>query len=83
MAGKRGKGRFLHLGHPGVVISGKQVWDPISGSGQFKGPWMGISAGPVKGPFFEGPKTAKSAAMGDYIGFFGKSVKKWVKKCHF
>ena len=52
MVAKREKPQFLHPGHPGVVISKFLVFDPISRSGQFEGPGMGISARGVKGhPF--------------------------------
>ena len=54
MAGKRGCGRFLGSGHPGVVILRFLVRGLVLRSGEFKGPWMGVSGPGVKGALFLG-----------------------------
>ena len=58
-----------------MVIFRNLIRDPISRSGTFKGPWMGILLQGAKGPLFEGAKLAKSAAMGDSSRFSDISVK--------
>ena len=69
MVAKCTKPGFLCLGgHPWVVISGFLIRGPDSGSGHFKGRWMGISGQGAKGPFLRGAKMAICAAKGPWMG---------------